>query len=125
MVVARGIRRRRGREYHILPLQYVPDAHHIPPRTHHKISSIPWHAGFVFLIPTLLVILQVHSQGSSPLRTHPLNMWIFIICCFFYCFALGFYMKPQNSYQKLLAKVAFISGSLASAALMSVFVVAP
>lgn len=59
---------------------------------------------------------QVHFQSpsSSPLHTHPFQMWILIFCLIMYCSPLGCYTN-----------LAFILASMASALLISIFVSTP
>lgn len=91
-------------------------------------NPILWVAIFAVLIPVQLVLIQVHFHDSSPLHTHPTNMWTFILCLFIYAFAFGGYNKLQictlqdTTYQDLCVKVALISRSLASTSLLSVLV---
>ena len=90
-------------------------------------SSIPWHVAFLFLIPVLAAVLQVHCQGSnlSPFETHLPNMLAFLLAILVYCFALVYYVRNRHNPNttnrlKLSAQTALISGCLASASLISV-----
>ncbi|KAK2650632.1 hypothetical protein Ddye_018121 [Dipteronia dyeriana] len=90
---------------------------------------MPYHAVFGFLIPLLVGILEVNSQGTnkSSFETHPANMWAFLSATFIYCFAFAADMKSQlhssttTGQSKLSSLTAVVSGSLSSVSLVSVF----
>lgn len=84
------------------------------------------HAGFVFLIPSLIKLLQQKDQSKNvfPFETRPINTWIFFTALCIYCLSLATKMEIQThraSYSQILANVLFISKALASASLASIF----
>lgn len=90
------------------------------------ISSMPYPAVFLHLIPALIGILGANVQGTTkPLfETHLQNMWASLIAIVLYCFALPAYMESRlrraNSFP-LSGVMAITSGSLASVSLVSTF----
>lgn len=84
------------------------------------------HAGFVFLIPSLIKLLQQKDQSKNvfPFETRPISTWIFFTALCIYCLSLATKMEIQThwaSYSQILANVLFISKALASASLASIF----
>lgn len=75
------------------------------------------HAGFVFLIPSLIKLLQQKDQSKNvfPFETRPINTWIFFTALCIYCLSLATKMEIQThwaSYSQILANVLFISKHL-------------
>ncbi|KAJ7962297.1 putative Transmembrane protein [Quillaja saponaria] len=88
---------------------------------------MPWFAVFVFLLPVLGGVLQLHCQGSnsSPFETHPANMWVCLLALLTFCSSSAYYIKSHfhsTNYAKLAAQVTIISGSLASVSVISILV---
>lgn len=87
---------------------------------------MPWHAVFAFLNPLLIGLLQVQSQSTmdSPFKTHPANMWTFLLATVLYCLAFAANIKRRrlrSRYALFSRDVALISGSLSSVSLISIF----
>ena len=88
-------------------------------------SSLPW-----FLIHSALMqieagILQVHCQELSPFKTHPISMWTFLFAMFTHYGAALYYAKcwlTGSRCSKICDLIGYISGSLASAAFLSILV---
>ncbi|KAJ0083820.1 hypothetical protein Patl1_31273 [Pistacia atlantica] len=90
------------------------------------VSSIPNYGVFGALIPLLVTVLQLHVLGTtnSVFETHPINMWIFLVAAIIHYFVFSADLKFKLQYHSTLSHVCSaigsISGSLASAALISV-----
>ncbi|KAL0007794.1 hypothetical protein SO802_009296, partial [Lithocarpus litseifolius] len=88
------------------------------------ISSAPTHVVFVFLIQSLIGLIQVEYQSKSlsPFDTHPISMWTSFGAICIYSLGLATKMEPKArsaSYSKVLSHVILISGVLSSASLAS------
>ena len=93
---------------------------------HGIIPSTPSHVVFLFLIPSLINLLQLKDQSKnvSPFDTHPINTWIFFTALCIYCLWLATKMEIQThwaNYSQILANVLFISGALTAVSLVSIF----
>ena len=72
------------------------------------ISSAPTHVVFVFLIQSLIGLIQVEYQSKSlsPFDTRPLSMWTSFGAICIYSLGLATKMEPKTrsaSYSKVLA----------------------
>ncbi|KAK2650623.1 hypothetical protein Ddye_018112 [Dipteronia dyeriana] len=78
---------------------------------------------FKYLIPMLITVLQVSSQGhsESPFKSHPANMWISLVATFIYYFAVAAAQLESAIFFERSIIVAAISGSLSAVSLVSMF----
>ena len=88
------------------------------------ISSAPCHEVFIFLITSLIGLIQVdyQSKSLSPFDTHPISMWTSFAAINIFSMGLAIKMELQTrspSYSKILSQVIYISGVLSSASLAS------
>ena len=88
------------------------------------ISSAPCHEVFIFLITSLIGLIQVdyQSKSLSPFDTHPISMWTSFAAINIFSMGLATKMELQTrspSDSKILSQVIYISGVLSSASLAS------
>ena len=88
------------------------------------ISSAPCHEVFIFLITSLIGLIQVdyQSKSLSPFDTHPISLWTSFAAINIFSMGLAIKMELQTrspSYSKILSQVIYISGVLSSASLAS------
>ena len=86
---------------------------------------MPWYLVHSPFMQVEVGILQIHCQGSSPFVTHPMSMWTFLFAMFIHYGTALYYARCWligSRRSKLCDLIGYISGSLTSAAFLSILV---
>ncbi|KAK3195079.1 hypothetical protein Dsin_026389 [Dipteronia sinensis] len=84
---------------------------HLVPSLANNTNIILVAKSFKYQILMLIAVLQANSNIESPFKTHPVQMWVFVVATIIYC----------HAYQLSNAPVAVIFGSLSTVSLVSIF----